>query len=299
MNINIVYFFNEINNLKECWEADWLRELFGKNNLINYNFVRYDKCLLYNNCILIINEPTYNFAIDFIKNKLLDNKFMLINLSDQTLRFNTNIFNLNNCLHVFRNYIKPKLNNEKLTYIPLGYKFGLFNGKSQQLVQSNTNRKNIWTFCGDIKKSNRHNILKSIEQFKPNYIHTISHWNSNDSLQCDDYRILLENTYIVPCLIGNCSIDTFRLYEALECGCIPIVLKHNVNFDKTENYYETLFGKHPIPTINNFSELKNIFQQLLDFGLEQKRLEICSWYNCYKVELKNNINNIIYNKFNC
>ena len=81
MNINIVYFFNEINNLKECWEAEWLRELFGKNNLINYNFVRYDKCLLYNNCILIINEPTYNFAIDFIKNKLLDNKFMLININ--------------------------------------------------------------------------------------------------------------------------------------------------------------------------------------------------------------------------
>jgi hypothetical protein len=293
MLVNIIYFFEDINLLTQCWEGDWIKEIFTSNDKIIYKFNKFANNVLYTNPILIVNSKTLNNIKYFEQNK-----FMIYNTSDETLTLNTTFINHVNCLHVFRNYIKPKLNNEKLTYIPLGYKQGLFKSKSQNIVQSNTNRKYIWSFCGETKKSQRNIILKSIEIFKPNLIHSISHWNSNDSLHCDDYRILLENTFIVPCLIGNCSIDTFRLYEALECGCIPIVLKHNVNFDKTENYYEILFGKHIIPTINNFSELKNKIQQLLDEGLEHKRLEICNWYNSYKKELKYNINNIIYNKFN-
>jgi hypothetical protein len=32
------------------------------------------------------------------------------------------------------------------------------------------------------------------------------------------------DTYFVPCLPGNNS-ETFRVYEALECGCIPLYVK--------------------------------------------------------------------------
>ena len=42
MKVNIIYFFNILESLSECWEADWLKELFLSNNIIEYNFIRHD-----------------------------------------------------------------------------------------------------------------------------------------------------------------------------------------------------------------------------------------------------------------
>ena len=96
MIVNIIYFFEDINSLGHCWEGDWIRELFTSDIVknIEYNINRYDQINNYDNPILIINDPTYKDAINFIETELKDRKFMLFNISDETLRFNINIMNL-------------------------------------------------------------------------------------------------------------------------------------------------------------------------------------------------------------
>jgi hypothetical protein len=89
------------------------------------------------------------------------------------------------------------------------------------------------------------------------------------------------------------TLDT-RLIEALECGCIPIVLRKNINFrHNRENYYEHLFGeKHPIPTIENDAELVSCILNIME-NKEDIRDTIMTWYATYKAKLVEKIKIII------
>lgn len=38
------------------------------------------------------------------------------------------------------------------------------------------------------------------------------------------YRAILEHSKFAVCPIGQCNLDTFRFYEALESGTVPVVI---------------------------------------------------------------------------
>jgi hypothetical protein len=48
-----------------------------------------------------------------------------------------------------------------------------------------------------------------------------SQWNDPKQLTKEEYMKVLMDTKFVACPRGN-NVETFRFYEALECGCIPI-----------------------------------------------------------------------------
>lgn len=289
---DIIYFDKSF--LENYWEVDWIKELFFINNLTKYIYYQSYK-INKNKIILIINIHVLNEVVYFINNILKHKKFFILSISDENLKIPKIFYSYNNCLHNFISYVIPNTNLTNTTYLPLGYKQKMFQDKSSFEVQKNSKRKFVWSFCGQVTKSNRMNILNSIKNFKPYYIHQTSAFGSSDALQIVNYRNILEDTYIVPCLTGFVSIDTFRLYEALECGCIPIVLKYNINFNKTENYYERLFGDHPLPVIENFAQLNNKIIEILENDYEKKRIEIYTWYNNFKNSLKLQIKDIISN----
>ena len=49
-------------------------------------------------------------------------------------------------------------------------------------------------------------------------------WNSPAMLGREETLAVLLNTWCVPCPAGN-NVETFRIYEALEAGAIPILVK--------------------------------------------------------------------------
>jgi hypothetical protein len=53
-------------------------------------------------------------------------------------------------------------------------------------------------------------------------------WNSAKALKGDAYISMLLNTVFVPCPDGV-NAETFRFYEALECGCIPLLVRTEAN----------------------------------------------------------------------
>jgi len=124
----------------------------------------------------------------------------------------------------------------------------------------------------------------------------VAGWNTPDCLDVDRYRRILVATWMVPCITGNTSIDTFRLYESLECGCIPIVIRTNSAYDKTgTDYYKCLFGDdHPIPTVVDMERDLARAMDDLKPKLAQKRLEISEWYQNYKQALVKRIHEIVH-----
>jgi hypothetical protein len=65
----------------------------------------------------------------------------------------------------------------------------------------------------------------------------------------------MARTKIVPCPSGPLSPDSFRAFEALEAGCIPL-LDMRTPLDAEREFWNRLFGQgHPVPQIDSWPEL--------------------------------------------
>ena len=64
---------------------------------------------------------------------------------------------------------------------------------------------------------------------------------------------ILSSTEFIPCPYGFFHPETYRVFEALECGCIPIV-------ESAYDYYEHVFPNNPFLKVNIWKEAKPILQ---------------------------------------
>ena len=163
-------------------------------------------------------------------------------------------------------------NDEQVKCIPIGYKSGI-SSKSTQ------NRKYKWTFIGTPHKSSRHDLLFQFSEIKPFYIHKTEKFDKK-IISVDEMNELLSSTEFIPCPNGFFHPETYRLYEALECGCIPIV-------ENAYKYYDRLFPNNPFIKIDRWIEAKPIINGWGNDQIEKKREECSSWWANKKNEIQN------------
>ena len=97
---------------------------------------------------------------------------------------------------------------------------------------------------------------------------------------------ILSSTEFIPCPNGFYHPETYRVYEALECECIPIV-------ESSYNYYDRLFPNNPFITINKWSDAKPVMQGWDENQIKKKREECKVWWITLKTDLSNLIKNKI------
>ena len=93
---------------------------------------------------------------------------------------------------------------------------------------------------------------------------------------------VLSSTQFVPCPNGFVHPETYRVYEALECDCIPIV-------ENAYKYYDRLFPNNPFIKVDKWIDAKNIIN---DWSKEMviKKSEDCRiWWKKYKDQLQDSI----------
>jgi hypothetical protein len=93
---------------------------------------------------------------------------------------------------------------------------------------------------------------------------------------------LLSETIFAPCPAGAENLDSFRVCEALEAGCIPIVERRPFY-----DYFRHLLGDHPMLTVTDWSEAPGLIAGLRkDRGaLDRRRLACARWWQDYKTSL--------------
>lgn len=120
------------------------------------------------------------------------------------------------------------------------------------------------------------------------YCNVNSAWQSGDSLSTQDYKKILEQSIFVPCPRGNSSPDTFRLYETIEAGSIPIV--------ERDEYWNSLFGDdHPLIQVSDWNKAVNDIIALSEETEWQKEYsqKLASWWDTQKTTLKQKIKTTI------
>lgn len=96
----------------------------------------------------------------------------------------------------------------------------------------------------------------------------------------EDFCKWMSRAKMAPCPAGPSTPDTFRVYEALECGAIPILDAVSLR-PETRGVWPLLLGDHPLPIIDDWSTLPDVMAQWLD-GWELKQRWISLWWRAYK-----------------
>ena len=97
---------------------------------------------------------------------------------------------------------------------------------------------------------------------------------------------ILSSSEFIPCPNGFVHPETYRLYEALECGCIPVV-------ENAYKYYDRLFPNNPFLKIDKWRDAQNMIKKFTDKDIKKKSENCKKWWKDYKNELQNFFNNTI------
>ena len=93
---------------------------------------------------------------------------------------------------------------------------------------------------------------------------------------------VLSSTESIPCPNGFFHPETYRVYEALECGSIPIV-------ENAYKYYDRLFPNNPFLKVDMWANAKNIIKNWKKDQIKEKRDECKNWWNDLKNKLQETI----------
>jgi len=253
----------------------WIYEILKR---IKYNIIENETDLKKEDTLIIVDSSIEKKAELYLKLKLICSKIFLIHLGDETGEYDLSSV-YQNCNHVWRTFCSNKyFVNNKVTCIPIGYKSGVFN------INKNS-RKYKWAFAGTPHKSSRHDLLFQLSGIEPFFCHKTKKFDQK-IISVDKMNEALCSTEFLPCPNGFFHPETYRVYEALECGCIPIV-------ENAYKYYDRLFPRNPFLKIDMWADAKPIIKNWQQNQIIKKRNECINWWDNLKNKLQESIKNKI------
>lgn len=231
---------------------------------------------LENGDILIIVDSSVEKKIElYSKLRLICSKLFLIHLGDEKGLHNLDLI-YNNCNFVWRTFCTNRFFNRKnISCLPIGYKSGVL---CKSIVKE---RKYKWSFLGTPHKSSRHDLLFQLSGIEPSYCYKTKQFNEK-IIETDKMNDILSSTIFSPCPNGFVHPETYRLYEALECECIPVV-------QNTYKYYDRLFPNNPFIKIDKWVEAKRIIETWKRNQIKEKQEECRIWWNNFKKEIQEKV----------
>ena len=254
----------------------WIYEILKK---IKYSIIESEKNIENGDTLIIIDSSIEEKSEFYTKLNLICSKIFLFHVGDEFGFYNlAPVYNV--CNHIWRSFCSSKyFNNKKVKCIPLGYKSGVVRKRT-------SNRKYKWAFTGTPHKSSRHDLLFQFSNIKPFFCHKTEKFDRKN-ISVNKMSEILSSTEFIPCPYGFFHPDSYRVYEALECGCIPIV-------ENAYQYYDRLYPNNPFIKIDKWQDAKSIMQEWSNDQIKKKGEECSIWWD----KQKNSIQDFIKKKIN-
>ena len=206
---------------------------------------------------------------------------VLLHLSDETLNDPTEIYNHPAVKLVIRNYVRKDIPpSDKIITIPLGYVKGRsLKGKFKKLSE----RTLSWSFAGSVDKPTRIEMLQTLSSIEPNSMKLLPTWKQPQPEEADEYMKVLGDSKFIPCPKGQ-NYETYRLYEALEAGCLPICIG-DANND--HDCYNKLIGDNAILISQDWTSVKSMIQQICNNpeALNQIQDNLSKYWMTHKINI--------------
>ena len=181
------------------------------------------------------------------------------------------------CEHIWRTFSLPMFKNFKnVTSIPIGYKCDPIKDKINILK-----RNYKWSFLGTTHGSSRYDLLDKHKNIMPNFINLTEDFSGKKSMDTNDYYKILNNSIFAPIPHGYFHPETYRLYEALEAGCIPII-------ENPFQFFDNFLPNNPLLSVNSWEDSSTIIKKYLENkkDIEILRNKINDWWTQHQENLK-------------
>ena len=270
-------------------ERDWIREIFatvaGEHVYDGQHRIVLDNCLLIDS-YLHARSPEY-YA------QFRGHNAWLLHLSDETYEGGYDAYA--NFRGVLRNYRSGVFNPERVFQLPLGYGDGLEHNVALSAIANGRSQAPVELRRRGTQEFSRPEMLRTFAPLEPQYLRIIDRdivritdGPHHAPLSRRDYQHTLLDSVFIPCPMGNVSLESFRIYEALESGAIPL-LEKRVFFD----YFAGLFGEHPLPTFTSWRQAAQFVASVRadSQALNQLQQQCSAWWSGYKATLSARVEN--------
>ena len=203
-----------IEDKPDLYESTWLEDIFQKP----LEFLPLKENL--ENAWCLVQRPyvdKWNMILNVFEKQGVP--FNVLHLSDEFGSDPIHFYDLTMCKKVIRNYVRHDISCVHVHTIPLGYHH------KSVISKSLSERKLMWSFHGT-DWFNRGEQLKQFMGYVPYNCNLQPQWKDPSRTNMTDYLALLGNSKFCPILKGN-NMETFRLYEALEAGVLPVAVESN------------------------------------------------------------------------
>ena len=275
--------FTAIWQSKKPQELPWIEEIFGDliaEHVFDGNHeVVLDNAILFDSFIKRVPDDYYR--------KFEGKNAFLVHFLDET--YEGGYERYEHFRGVVRIFWSTAFNPRKVLILPEGYKnppkpqFKAFKLASQ--------RKYLWSFDGELRKSSRLDAVKALRHIEPHFLRDTGPTYGKPTLSFKpEYQEVLTDSAFAPAPMGNVTLETFRMYEALELGSIPLIETR-----RAYPYFEHLLGSHPLPSFHRWSDATAFVERYardpaaLD-GLQQSCL---AWWVDFKVGLSRRVREFI------
>ncbi len=300
-----VVFSVDPRDSRTFWEYEWLREVFRPGPYPVQFRVDAARRHFTDDALLVVHRPDTGPERTYIEEYTRRGlRFGLIHLGDEWLKDERHAAYQNETMRVvFRNYWRPSYpeSSPRVVAFPLGCKSGFVQAlEGRALARTAADRPHLWSFAGRIVRSERQRAIAAVRtELGAGYEHSIPVWDAPTSLSTQDYAALMLDSLFVPIPVGNVNIECFRMYEALEAGCIPIAVESTDR--QPHPYYRRLFQADDLP----FPQIRDWETDLPQLGLsrwspeqrEEVRVACYTWYQERKRRTRSRVHRALVQAF--
>jgi len=279
-------------DFNKLYEGNWLCNLFGIKTVCTETFDENTPAPA--DCPVVIMMRPFTADIS----KILWNwskmgaQFKILHLSDELsgsdLSDSLEVYSASGCKSVLRTYIRddfPQGSESKIQIIPIGYHWSPLMGKGNPLTDTPAPpfREFHWSFYGTDWNGRQSNMKPLLEAKLISTYNFYSEWNDPNNLSETQYKNILLQSAFVPCPDGM-NPDTFRVYEALEAGCIPLIVHTEAN----DVWFRWISNYIPLLDIKSWDNAVRNMVQLLSKPemLEIYRTQILKGWITWSAKLK-------------
>lgn len=135
-----------------------------------------------------------------------------------------------------------------------------------EMGSSAGDRTHDWFFAGQVTHSRRQEAVRALRGIVNRsgfHGHLVETPSFTAGLDHGDYYRGLVSARVAPAPSGPCSPDSFRLYEALEAGCVP--LADGTSPQGGDGFWTLVFGTSPpFPVVTDWSTVPGLVRTVVD-----------------------------------
>lgn len=147
-------------------------------------------------------------------------------------------------------------------------------------------RKYLWSFVGQLQNPFRLACVDVLSRLPDGFMRIVEGFGGQGESGMDyqEYLDIMCNSKYVICPSGSMVVDSFRVYEAIECGAIPITEPRCPRDPEGYNWWNDVYPKHQLLLVDKWTDLPAILERPVNFPLQA---DIDNhWYHVYKRELE-------------